>query len=81
MTNVATMKYTITEQYLDVMIRFISEHKTWNHSEQFAMLIAPKKDESVQPKKESFDIFSYTARYASQYLEELWSFLNRFLEF
>ena len=61
MVNAITTHDTVTEQFLDIMMRFISkdfDHKPWNYAEQFGAYIAPKKNEAVQFKMERFNRFA-----------------------
>ena len=56
--NVTTTHDTVTKQFLDIMMHFISkdfDHKRWNYAEQFSTHIAPEKNEAVQLKKERFN--------------------------
>ena len=68
----STTHGTVTEQFLDIMMRFISKdfhHKPWNYSKQFAAHIAPKKNEAVQLRKERFNTFVYACACAVYHIE------------
>ena len=78
----ATITYdTVTEQFLDIMMHFISkdfDHKPWNYAEPFGTHIAPKKNEAVQLKKERFNRFAYSCACAVHHVEDLWTFLDKY---
>ena len=81
MVNATTTHDTVTEQFLDVMMRFISkdfDHKPWNYAQQFGTHIAPKKNEAVQLKKERFNRFAYACACAVYHVEDLWTFLDKY---
>ena len=45
MVNATTTYDTVTKQFLNIMMSFISkdfDHKPWNYAEQFGTHIAPK---------------------------------------
>ena len=76
MLNASTTHDTVTEQFLDLMIRFISkdfDHKPWNYAEQFGTHIAPKDNEAVQLKRERFNRFAYACACAVYHVEDLWT--------
>ena len=81
MVNATTTHDTVTEQFLDIMMRFISkdfDHKPWNYAIQFGTHIAPKKNEAVQLKKERFNRFAYACACAVYHVEDLWTFLDKY---
>ena len=78
MVNAITTHDTVTEQFLDIMMRFISkdfDHKPWNYAEQFGTYIAPKKNKAVQFKTERFNRFALLAVY---HVEDLRTFLDKY---
>ena len=77
MVNATTTHATVIEQFLDIMMYFISkdfDHKPWNYSKQFATHIAPKKNEALQLKKERFN----KCACAVYHVEDMWSFLDTY---
>ena len=76
MLNATTTHDTVTKQFLDIMMCFISkgfDHKPWNYAEQFGTHIAPKENEAVQLKKERFNRFAYVCACAVYHVEDLWT--------
>ena len=74
MLNATTTHDTVTKQFLDIMMCFISkdfDHKPLNYTEQFGTHIAPKKNEAVQLKKERLHRFVYACACAVYYVEDL----------
>ena len=81
MVNATMTHDTVTEEFLDIMMHFISkdfDHKPWNYAEQFGTHIAPKKNKSVQLKKERFNRFAYACTCAVCHMEDLWTFLDKY---
>ena len=81
MVNVTTTHDTVSEEFLDIIMRFISkdfDHKPWNYAEQFDTHIAPKTNKAVQLKKERFNRFAYACACAVYHVEDLWTFLDKY---
>ena len=79
MVNATTTHDTVTKQFLDIMMCFISkdfDHKLWNYAEQFGTHIAPKKNEAVLLKKERINRFAYACACAVYHVGDLWNFMD-----
>ena len=79
MVNATTTYDTVTKQFLDIMMSFISkdfDHKPWNYAEQFGTHIAPKKNDAVQLKKERINRFAYACTCAVYHVEDLGNFMD-----
>ena len=63
------------------MVCFISkdfDHKPWNYTEEFGTHIDPKKNETMQLKKERLNRLLYASACAVYYVEDLWTLLDKY---